>query len=141
MMLRELDRADLPAVRTLLAVADLPTDDLDDANISFVGAFDAGALVGVVGLQTCGRVGLLRSLAVAPTHRAQGVARWLCECVFEQTVQRSLESLWLLTKSAKDYFRRYAFEEVQREAAPLSIRATAQFASLCPASAHVMRRC
>lgn len=138
--LRPLHRDDLPAARELLAGAELATEDIDDSTITFVGAFADGALAGVVGLQTCGPLGLLRSLAVAPPHRARGIARQLCERVFDVTAERRLESLWLLTTSAKDYFARLGFEAVPRDQVPDAIRATAQFSSLCPASAQVMRR-
>lgn len=130
----------MQAARALLAASDLPIDDIDDASISFVGAFDHDALVGVVGLQACGRVGLLRSLAVAPSHRDHGIARELCERVCGMTGERGMESLWLLTTSAKDYFTRHGFETVPRDEAPEAIRTTAQFTALCPSSAHVMRR-
>ena len=138
--LRVLAPAELPAVRALLAASDLPTDDIDDASIWLVAAFDNDALVGVVGLQACGAVGLLRSLAVAPGHRDRGVAGALCERVFELARAREMESLWLLTTSAKDYFTRHGFEAVPRDEAPEAIRTTAQFTALCPSSAHVMRR-
>ena len=140
MNLRALARSDMPAARALLGASDLPTDDLDDASISLVGAFDGDILVGVVGLQACGALGLLRSLAVAPERRGGGIARALCERVFELATARSMPALWLLTTRAKDYFARHAFEAVPRDEAPPEIRATAQFSSLCPTTAHVMRR-
>lgn len=140
MNLRNLHPDDLPAARELLASSDLPIDDIDDPAITFIGAFEDATLVGVVGLQNCDGTGLLRSLAVSPQYREHGIARQLCERVFEMTKERKLDSLWLLTTSAKDYFTRHAFETVSRDAAPAAIRSTAQFASLCPSSAHVMRR-
>ena len=130
----------MAATRALLESSDLPTDDIEDPSITLVGAFEDETLVGVVGLQVCGANGLLRSLAVTPTRRNAAIARSLCERVFELAAARSMNSLWLLTTTAKDYFARHTFEVVPREQAPDSIRATAQFASLCPASAHVMRR-
>ncbi len=138
--LRNLTPPDMPAARALLASSELPTDDIDDPAITFIGAFHGTELVGIVGLQDCGGTGLLRSLAVTAHHRAQGIARQLCERVFEMASERKLESLWLLTTSAQDYFMRHAFEAVPRDSAPDTVRATAQFASLCPSSAHVMRR-
>jgi len=140
MLVRALARDELPRVRELLASSELPIDDIDDPSITLIGAFDDAVLAGVIGLQDCGGVGLLRSLAVTPQHRDRGVARLLCERVFAMTAERKLESLWLLTLSARDYFTRHAFVEVPRETAPAAIRATAPFGSLCPASAHVMRR-
>ncbi|HEY3808137.1 MAG TPA: arsenic resistance N-acetyltransferase ArsN2 [Kofleriaceae bacterium] len=138
MTIRELAPADMDAARTLLRAAELPIDDLDDDTIELVGAFDGDTLVGMIGLQTCGSVGLLRSLAVSPGRRGGGVAATLCKHVFGRA--RTMSSLWLLTTSAKEYFVRHGFEAVSRDAAPDEIRATSQFSSLCPASAHVMRR-
>ncbi|MGE0549090.1 MAG: arsenic resistance N-acetyltransferase ArsN2 [Kofleriaceae bacterium] len=131
---------DMSCVRSLLAASDLPIDDIDDPMIALFGAFVGPSIVGVIGLQACGDLGLLRSLAVAAEHRGRGIARVLCVHVIEQARVRPMTSLWLLTTSARDYFARYAFEAVPRDQAPDAIRATAQFASLCPSSACVMRR-
>jgi len=130
----------MPAARALLAAADLPTDDLGAPTSALIGAFEGDTLVGVVGMQTCGAVGLLRSLAVSPGRRGTGLAGMLCERVFEMAVHHSMPALWLLTTSARDYFTRHGFAVVPRNEAPEEIRATAQFSSLCPSSAHVMRR-
>jgi amino-acid N-acetyltransferase len=126
--------------RALLEECDLPTDDLADPTISLLGAFEGSALIGVAGLQRCGDVGLLRSLAVATAARDRGVARVLCERVFQLAATQQLGALWLLTTSARDYFTRHGFVAVARDSAPAAIQETAQFASLCPASAVVMRR-
>ncbi len=140
MELRDLIAQDMTRAKALLASCDLPTNDLDDASIALVGAFDGTAMVGVIGLQSCSDVGLLRSLAVDPAHRDHGVARMLCERVFEVARAREMRELWLLTTTAEAYFTRLGFTLVAREAAPPQIRVTAQFASLCPATARVMRR-
>lgn len=124
------------AARDLLASVELPIDDLDDPSITLIGAFD-DKLVGVIGMQACGPVALLRSLAVARDHRDRGVARALCEAVYALAGERPL---WLLTTTARDYFARRGFEVIERDEVPAAIRTTAQFSNLCPASAHVMRR-
>jgi amino-acid N-acetyltransferase len=138
--LRALTADDMPRAMALLASCDLPTDDLDDASIALVGAFDGGAMIGVIGLQSCGEVGLLRSLAVDPGHRDRGVARALCEWVFDLARAREMRELWLLTITADAYFARLGFTPVARDEVPAQIRATSQFASLCPATARTMRR-
>lgn len=138
--LRALTADDMPRAMALLASCDLPTDDLDDASIALVGAFDGGAMIGVIGLQSCGEVGLLRSLAVDPGHRDRGVARALCEWVFDLARAREMRELWLLTITADAYFARLGFTPVARDEVPAQIRVTSQFASLCPATARTMRR-
>jgi amino-acid N-acetyltransferase len=127
------------AAAALLAAADLPIDDLADPTVQLLGAFDP-ELVGVIGLQVCGDVGLLRSLAVDPAHRARGIARLLCSALFERCRELHLHDLYLLTTSAADYFPRLGFAAIDRAQAPDSIRHTAQFTSLCPSTAVVMRR-
>ena len=131
---------DLSAARELLAASDLPVDDLASPALSLFGAFHGPALVGVVGLESCAPFGLLRSLAVAPAFRGRGVARRLCDHVIALAAERGLPSLFLLTTTAADYFAKLGFAAIDRDAAPPPIRATAQFASLCPSSARVMRR-
>lgn len=138
--LRDFGPEDVPRARALLAACELPTEDIDDAAIALVGAFDGAALLGVVGLQTCGTLGLLRSLAVDPAHRDRGLARLLCERVFEIARERSVSSLWLLTTTALADFARLGFVEVARGDVPLPIVGTRQFGSVCPLSAHVMCR-
>lgn len=140
MELSPLGPAHRDAARALAAASALPVEDLDDPAVELFGAFDAGALVGVIGLQRCDGRGLLRSLAVAPPARARGVAAALCQELFALAARRGLPELWLLTTSAHDYFVRHGFSAVAREATPAEIRATAQFSALCPASAVVMRR-
>jgi amino-acid N-acetyltransferase len=135
MELRTLDSVE--AASALLAAQRLPTDDLHDPTITLVGAFVNDALVGVVGLQACDDVALLRSLAVDPAHRDRGIAAALCERLF---VLSSDKELYLLTESADAYFARLGFEPIDRATVPAAIRATAQFSALCPSSARVMRR-
>ena len=94
--IRDLGGEHLPAARALLAASDLPIDDLADPSITLFGVFAGDELVGVVGLQACDGVGLLRSLAVATHHRDGGIARRLCERVFEIAAERRWP-LWLLT--------------------------------------------
>jgi hypothetical protein len=79
--IRALDLSDMRPARALLAAAELPTDDLDDASISLVGAFDGDVLVGVVGLQTlaCCAHSLSRPIVAATVWRAScasGYSSW-----------------------------------------------------------------
>jgi amino-acid N-acetyltransferase len=127
-------------VKALLSANELPIDDLDDPAIRLYGAYDGERLVGVVGLQALDGTALLRSLAVVAAHRDRGVGGRLCEHTIDEARRRGLAELWLLTTSARDYFVRRGYEPVPRDRAPLAVRTTAQFSSLCPASATVMRR-
>lgn len=133
-VIEALTASDLPAVRALLVENDLPVDDLEDPEIAFFGVFDRGALRGVVGVQDCAGGGLLRSLAVHRDARSHGVGRLLVEHAYARG------GVFLLTTGAADYFARHGFVAVARELVPAGLRATAQFASLCPTTAVVMHR-
>jgi amino-acid N-acetyltransferase len=137
MELRNIDVDSLDIASALLAAHELPIDDLRDPSITLIGAFEEGALVGVIGLQACDDVALLRSLVVAPERRDRGIAAALCERLF---VLAGTRELYLLTESADAYFTRLGFAPVARAEVPAAIQATAQFSALCPSSARVMRR-
>jgi len=124
----------------LLAASELPIDDLADPALELVGAFADDALLGVIGLQRAGEVGLLRSLAVAPAARARGIAAALCHALLARARGAGLRELYLLTTTAAGYFPRHGFAPIDRAAAPVAIREHPQFTLLCPASAVLMRR-
>ena len=138
--LRDLGPEHMPRARALLAACELLIEDIDDPAVALVGGFDGDALLGVVGLQTCETLGLLRSLAVDPAQRDRGLARLLCERVFAIAGERSMSSLWLLTTTASAYFLKLGFSEVARAEVPAAIASSRQFSALCPASACAMRR-
>lgn len=95
---------------------------------------------GVAGIEKHGRYGLLRSVAVAPGARGKGVAQRLVRDRLEWAASEGLVAVYLLTTTAEAYFVKLGFERVAREDVPAEIRASREFASMCPASSVVMRR-
>jgi amino-acid N-acetyltransferase len=131
----------LDQVRTLLEVCGLPAGDLNaDTLHYFIGAWAGERLVGVVGLQPLDHAALLRSLAVAPEHRGEGIGSRLCDEAESLARAGALTELYLLTTSAAGYFGARGFRACPREALPASVQATAQFRELCPASAVAMHK-
>lgn len=51
-----------------------------------------------------------------------------------------IEDLYLLTDSAVDYFRRFGFQAVDRQAVPAELKVSAEFSEASCAGAVVMRR-
>lgn len=136
---------DWPAIQRLLTDAALPWDDLGPTALDgFLVAIDPAApppgLAGVIGLQAFGRTGLLRSLVVSPDSRGGGVGTELVAALETQASDAGVTDLWLLTIDAEVFFWRLDYRIVERGAAPDPIRATAEFASLCPSSAHLMHK-
>ena len=129
---------DLPRILALLTQASLPTEDLADAVPTFLVDERDGALAGVIGLQRFGQAGLLRSLAVAPAYQGQGIARRLVATLETEARLQDIDALYLLTQTAERFFTLQAFEALPREQAPAGLQASAEFRSLCPASAVCM---
>lgn len=131
---------DLPAIERLLTAASLPLDGVREALPSFVLAEVGDTLVGVAGLDVCCNNALLRSVAVDPAWRSQGIGRLLVTRVIADAESRGIHALYLLTTSAERYFPGFGFREITRNEVPEDVRATAEFQSACPASATVMTR-
>lgn len=131
---------DLAAVSRLLVDSKLPLDGVAAALPDFVVAEAGGALVGVAGLETCGRHALLRSVAVSDAWRSHGVGRALVTRTIADAEARDIPALYLLTTTAERYFPAFGFREIARDEVPDDVRATAEFQSACPASAVVMVR-
>jgi amino-acid N-acetyltransferase len=138
--LRPADLADLAACRGLVDACGLPLGGLEHG---FPGGYVVVVadeiLVGCAGVELYGEAGLLRSVAVAPEIRGRGLGEQLTRDRIAYARAMRLGSLWLLTTTAPAYFSRSGFAPVDRTAAPESLRRSAEFADVCPASATCMR--
>lgn len=138
--LRAARAADLPAVVELLEACGLPTGDLDEAMLtSFCVADDLG-VVGAVGLEVFDTCALLRSLAVEAHQRGRGCAAHLVDWCEAEARRKGVQTVYLLTTTAAEYFRQRGYTDVPREAVPPSVAGHAQFRSLCPASAKCLAK-
>jgi amino-acid N-acetyltransferase len=134
-------RPELIAVKQLLASADLPTADLQPEHLQhFFACGSEDSPRAVVGLQIFGGAALLRSLAVAPASRSAGLGSSLVRHAEAHARFNGVQSLFLLTTTAEAFFARLGYVRAERSAAPAAIAATAEFASLCPASSAFMMK-
>ncbi len=128
-------------VEALLAAAQLPTSDLaTSCSLNLLGVRENGRLVGVVGIEAYGEVGMLRSLAVAEARRGAGLGARLVTNAETWAGARGVKALFLLTTTAAGFFARLGYEAVERSQAPAAIGATAQFTALCPDSSAFLRK-
>lgn len=127
---------DLAEVEALLRAVELPLGGL---GAQYPGAYviarEAGALVGVAGLEIYDRAGLLRSVAVAPSRRGTGLGQALVADRLRAAGERGLEAVYLLTTTAPAFFRKLGFEPARRDAVPPLLAASPEFADVCPSSA------
>jgi len=131
---------DMAHVRALLEANKLPTADLADSRPEFVVAESESLLIGVAGLQRFGNVALLRSLAVAERSRGSGTGSALVHELERFARAHGINELVLLTETAETFFASRGYERVERGGLPPAILATAEFRSLCPASAACMSK-
>jgi amino-acid N-acetyltransferase len=128
-------------VTALLAENALPIADISDASPpQFFGIRDGGALVAVVGIELHQPFGLLRSLAVRSSFRQRGLGRELVSFAESWSAAHGVMSLFLLTTTAEQYFRRLGYSPAARDEAPLAIQATSQFSGLCPTSSSFLSK-
>jgi amino-acid N-acetyltransferase len=129
----------LAEVTQLLSACELPVADIAASGpAKFFGCHADSGLVGVVGLEVYGTAALLRSLAVAPAHRKGDLGKALVSFAEARAASLGVQSLYLLTTTAQGYFAQLGYSLLSRDDAPASIKATAQFAGLCPASSAFM---
>lgn len=133
--------ADLPAIESLLQSAGLPTDDIRDISGLRTWVAEAGgSLRGAIALEPFGTEGLLRSLAVAPDARRHGLGRKLVVQLESDARAEGMRKLVLLTQSAEAFFRSLGYQRVNRDDVSVVVKGSAQFRSLCPASATCMAK-
>jgi N-acetylglutamate synthase-like GNAT family acetyltransferase len=108
--------SDSGEILTLLSAFDLPHEGVVEHLCGFIIARDAGGrLVGTVGLERHGQVGLLRSAAVASDLQHSGIGSCLITALLERAAKCGVEKVVLLTSTARDFFsQRFGFSEVSR---------------------------
>jgi len=138
---RQATASDLIMARSWLSGAGLPIEDLTvDHMQNFLLALAGESPVGVIGLETFGNIGLLRSLVVDPSVRRGGVGALLVAALESRAAQLGVTEMWLLTIDADSFFANLGYVVMDRSSAPESIRRTDEFSSLCPGDATLMRK-
>jgi protein-tyrosine-phosphatase/N-acetylglutamate synthase-like GNAT family acetyltransferase len=137
-LLRPARAEDLAAAEALLGRCALPLAGLTDQfPAGYVVAGRAG-IVALAGLEVHGGHGLLRSVAVDPAARDQGLGRALVTDRLAHARALGLASVFLLTTTAPRFFAGLGFSPCERDRAPAELRATPEFAGVCPSSAACM---
>lgn len=138
---RRASDAELPAIIELLRQASLPTRDLERPTPAvFWITSDGGRVTGAIGLERHGADGLLRSLVVDPASRDRGLGGALVDAVERDARASGIRRVVLLTETATAYFARRGYEVASRDSIKGPVAESAEFRSLCPASATCMTR-
>lgn len=138
MRIRFMQSTDLGTVRAFLQAQSLPVAGVMTHKGGFLLAQEQGELIGTVGVEIHGQVGLLRSVAVSEPQRSQGLATRLVRQAITYATQTGLTDLYLLTTTARQYFPRFGFQAIPRESAPAALANSSEFQGICPDSAVLM---
>jgi amino-acid N-acetyltransferase len=129
----------LSAVKQLLSESSLPIEDITAQHLHhFFGCGSGLELEGLVGLELYGEVALLRSLAGASSRRGSGVGSGLVAHAERHARDQGVQSLYLLTTTAEQFFLRRGYARIPRDEAPAAIKGTKEFSGICPASSTFM---
>lgn len=118
-----------------LAAEGLPVSDLGAGHQRMWRCVMDGETVGYGGIERYGDHALLRSLVILPDYKGRGHGAALAGRI---VAEAGVVELWLLTNTAAAFFTRLGWTVRDRGDAPPAIAASAEFASLCPASATCM---
>jgi amino-acid N-acetyltransferase len=131
---------DMDIVEALLVREHLPLDGLREHPQHMFVARAGDRVVGCASLELYGNAALLRSVVVAAEYRRDGVGESLVGAALRFAERSSVSSVFLLTTTAEHFFPRFGFTVVDRADVPPAVRASAEFARVCPSSAIIMRK-
>ena len=75
MVIKKVPDTHLDKVKVLLHSYDLPTADLDSTKIILFEALESDKMIGCIGFEKYGNLGLLRSLAVDSRNHGKGIGK------------------------------------------------------------------
>lgn len=131
--------AERQAAITLLQTHNLTTSDIDNDKLLYL-LIDGEKVIGTAGLEIFGNCALLRSVSIAKEEQGKGYGKIISEEIEKYAKEAGINCMYLLTTTAKDFFDKQAYCTIKREEAPAAIKLTAEFSSLCPSSAAVMKK-
>jgi N-acetylglutamate synthase-like GNAT family acetyltransferase len=128
-------------LKAALRNAKLANDDLDaDGRLFWRFETAEGIPVGFGGLEIHGANALLRSVVTLPPVRGRGFGHAIVAALEAEAAQHGRRALYLLTTTETDFFAKLGYVPCERKKVPKAIRASAQFALLCPESATAMMK-
>jgi N-acetylglutamate synthase-like GNAT family acetyltransferase len=126
-------------VKAALVKAALPADDVDDPRVLLWRFETLDAIpVGFGGLEIFGSDALLRSLVTLPPLRHTGMGAAMVAVLEIEARALKCRAIYLLTGSDARFFARLGYAACAHDDVPAEVRASRQFAALCPPTATAM---
>ena len=132
------DEESFQAFRSLLKSAGLPCDDLNYNDHILLGYYEGDKMIGTGALEIYGNYALLRSLSVHDQLRGRSLGSRITDDLIEQAGKNKIKGIYLLTESARLFFKRKGFKDIARENVPPGVKTSSEFSFVCGDTAVCM---
>jgi len=112
---------DLPQIQTLLRAAGFPEVTRDFARANLIVGLDGALVLGAVGLEVCGLLGVLAFSVVVEERRRKGIGTSLVQALVARANELGLRELYVFASACPEFFRALGFVELPRDAVPAQI--------------------
>ncbi|HTM93852.1 MAG TPA: arsenic resistance N-acetyltransferase ArsN2 [Flavisolibacter sp.] len=127
------------AAIALLKKNNLPTEDLDPGKQLFV-VEEGDEVIATVAVEYNYADALLRSLSVSPEKRNSGIGAELVEFIEDYVQKQGVQTVYLLTTTAVDFFSKKGYTISDRSVVPDFIKNTSEYSVICSSSSTLMKK-
>jgi UDP-N-acetylmuramate: L-alanyl-gamma-D-glutamyl-meso-diaminopimelate ligase len=132
--------SDTPTVKALIDRVSLSYADLEAHLDDLLVLRDGGQVIGCVAMEMHEDAGLLRSLAVVPERRGEGLGWMLADAALARARQRGARRVFLVTERATDFFaEKFGFKAAERSAIDAAVLESTVFRAARLAKATAMK--
>lgn len=140
MIFTEIKPNEFDTTFNLLQESKLDASDLKQPNIRLFQFTENDEIIGIGGLEIFDNQALLRSVAIRKDLQGKGIGKKLVEQIEIVAKESGISALYLLTKTASEFFKTNGYQVIHRDNFAEPLKQTAQFSGLCPVSAVCMMK-
>ena len=123
----------------LLQQQNLPVADITEDKLLYL-LSDGERTIGTAGLEIFEDCALLRSVSIIKEEQGRGYGKFMNDEIEKYVKDAGINCLYLLTTTADKFFAKQGYCAIEREEAPAAIKGSAEFTSLCPSTATLMKK-
>jgi amino-acid N-acetyltransferase len=129
---------DISEIENVLSRVNLYSNGVSSTIDSCIVAVDNKKIIGTAAIEYCNKYALLKSFAVHPAFQNKGVGEKLFYNILPLCYQHDIETIFLLTLTASEYFKKLNFQSQDRNRVPKDLSKTYEFQTLCPSTASCL---
>ncbi len=137
--IEKISSEEVDEAKFLLKENDLCYADIPKRNLDIFKVLDNNEIVGYLGLEYYGIDAVLRSVVIKDEFRGQNLGRKMTLLAIDAAKTKGIESLYLLTLTAKDFFSKLGFKVMGRKDVPEAVGKSEEFLNFCPDTATCMK--